>query len=138
MYVNDYQCLGNHECPQVLIDELKKQGCKFDEDYCFHDFEIKDLQGIIEALEKYIFEVDERIKKRHADDSIANYSKEFEKWKQHNYTWNVKRSVDCGYMFITYNFLEYIKDDYEDDFDFDKDRTVYKIKEGHHVYMSGF
>ena len=44
IYVNDYQCLGNNECPQVLIDELKKQGCKFNnEDYIFENFEIKEL-----------------------------------------------------------------------------------------------
>ena len=38
------QCLGNNECPEVLVEELKKQGCEFDEDYCFSNFEIKDLQ----------------------------------------------------------------------------------------------
>lgn len=39
-----YQCLGNNECPQVLMKELKKQGCKMNEDDCFYNFEIKDLQ----------------------------------------------------------------------------------------------
>lgn len=40
----EYQCLGNNELPNVLVEELKKQGCEFDENYCFDDFEIKDLQ----------------------------------------------------------------------------------------------
>jgi len=39
-----YQCLGNNEFPQFLVKELEKQGCKIDEDDCFYNFEIKDLQ----------------------------------------------------------------------------------------------
>ena len=60
IYVNDKQCLGNGECPKVLIKALNKQGAKIykSKDYCFHDFEIKELQPIIEALEQYIFDID--------------------------------------------------------------------------------
>lgn len=59
IYVNHEQVLGNNECPEVLIKELEKQGCTFDEDKCFENFEIKDLQAIIEALEQYIYDTDE-------------------------------------------------------------------------------
>lgn len=136
IYVNDIQCLGNNECPEVLINELEKQGCKFDEDGCFDNFEIKDLQGVIEALEKYIYEKEE-ITKKIFGTSIADYSNDFENWKS-NFTYRVSNAIDCGYLFITYNFLQYIKGKYEEDYDFDKNRMVYKIKDNHQVYMSGF
>ena len=35
IYVNHYQCLGNNECPEVLIKELKRQGCEMDVDRLF-------------------------------------------------------------------------------------------------------
>ena len=138
IYVNHYQCLGNNECPKVLVEELKRQGCEMDVDHCFHDFEIKELQPIIEALEQYIFEVDDRIKKRHNGVGLGDYTEEFQRWKRGSFTLEVENMVECGYMFVSYNFLKAIEGDYEEDFDRDKDRLIYKIKEGHHVYMSGF
>lgn len=137
IYVNHKQVLGNNECPKVLTDELKKQGCKFDEDWCFENFEIKDLQGIIEALEKYIYEMEDWTKKHYDGDSIADFSKSLDEWKT-NFTYRLTYSIDCGYLFVTYNFLQYIKGDYEEDYNFEKKRMIYKIKEGHHAYMSGF
>lgn len=137
IYVNHKQVLGNNECPYILINELERQGCKFDSDKCFHDFEITDLQGIIEALEKYIYGMEEWTKEHYNGKSIADFREELEEWKS-NFTYKLTYSIDCGYLFVTYNFLKYIKDDYEQDFDFEKKRMVYTIKEGHHVYMSGF
>jgi len=138
IYVNNYQCLGNNEFPEVLRKALNKQGAKIypSNDYSFHDFEIKELQPIIEALEECIFEIDEKISKRHNGVGLGDYTEEFQKWKQKNYTYEVENMIEFGYMFITVNFLNAIKDDYEIDY-FD-DKIIYKIKEGHHVYMSGF
>lgn len=136
IYVNNYQCLGNNECPKVLMDELKRQGCEMDGDNCFQDFEIKELQPIIEALEQYIFDIDDRIKKRHNGVGLGDYTEEFQKWKNSNYTYEIDSMVEFGYMFITYNFLKHIEGDYE--MDWDNDKIIYKIKEGHHVYMSGY
>lgn len=138
IYVNDYQCLGNNEFPEVLRKALNKQGAKIypSNDYSFHDFEIKELQPIIEALEEFIFEIDEKISKRHNGVGLGDYTEEFQKWKQKNYTHEVENMIEFGYMFITVNFLNAIKDDYE--VDYSDDKIIYKIKEGHHVYMSGF
>lgn len=41
-------------------------------------------------------------------------------------------------MFVTYNFLKAIDEDYKTEWDLDKKREIYKIKEGHHIYMSGY
>lgn len=139
IYVNDYQCLGNNECPEVLRKALNKQGAKIypSNDYTFKDFEIKELQPIIDALEQYIFDIDQNIKDRHNGVGLGDYTEEFNKWKNKNYTYEIDSMIEFGYMFITYNFLKHIEGDYEVDFD-NKDRIIYKIKEGHHVYMSGF
>lgn len=138
IYVNNYQCLGNNEFPEVLRKALNKQGAKIypSNDFIFHDFEIKELQPIIEALEQYIFEIDERISKRHNGVGLGDFTEKFQKWKQRNYTDEVQNMIEFGYMFITVNFLNAIKDDYE--IDYSGDKIIYKIKEGHHVYMSGF
>ena len=137
IYVNDYQCLGNNECPKVLIDELKRQGCKMNEDGCFHDFEIKELQPIIEALEKYIIDMNNwALNKTYNSVSIADFSDLFSKPGSNGLTWNVQYNMRCGYLFVTVNFLNAIKDDYEEDYS--GERIIYKIKEGHHIYMSGY
>lgn len=140
IYVNHYQCLGNNECPEVLRKALNKQGAKIypSNDCIFKGFEIKELQPIIEALEQYIFEIDNRISKRHNGVGLGNYTEEFQRWKRGSFTFEVENMVECGYMFISYNFLKAIEGDYEEEFDLEKDRIIYKIKEGHHVYMSAF
>lgn len=144
IYVNDYQCLGNNECPKVLIDELIKQGCEPSEDMCFKDFEIKELEPIIEALEKYIRETNEYfLNREYKPQSIADYSDILKEEKEkygNGLTWRLQEITECGYLFTTVNFLKAIKDDYEEYFDKnDKDHRIkYKIKEGHHVYMSGY
>lgn len=139
IYVNNYQCLGNGECPEVLRKALKSQGAKIykSKDYCFRNFEIKELQPIIEALEQYIFDIDSYFKQRDGI-GIGNYTETFERCKQRNYTFEIQQLIDYGYMFITANFLRYIEGDYDMEYDFEKNRFIYKIKEGHKIYMSGF
>lgn len=140
IYVNHYQCLGNNECPEVLINELKRQGCEIDEDGCFYNFEIKELEPIIEALEQYIKNTNEwMLRRRYNPGNIADFSYLLEKENEHGngLTWKIQELLENGYLFITANFLNAIKDDYEEDFEIEKHRITYKIKEGHHVYMSG-
>ena len=45
---------------------------------------------------------------------------------------------EFAYIFATANFLNAIKGDYDEDYDYEKKRTIYKIKEGHRIYMSGY
>lgn len=139
IYVNNYQCLGNNECPQTLMNELKRQGCELDEDNCFKNFEIKELQPVIEALEQYIVDRNNwTLNREYNPCSIADFSDVFNKDKNYGngLTWRIQEHLECGYLFITINFLNAIKDDYEEDYS--KDRITYKIKEGHHIYMSGY
>ena len=137
IYVNNYQCLGNNECPEVLINELKRQGCKPDGDNCFESFEIKELQPIIEALEQYIIDTNNYfLNRKYKPQSIADFSKVFKEKQINGLTWKIQEYLDCGYLFVTVNFLNAIKDDYEEDYT--EDRITYKIKDGHYVFMSGY
>ena len=144
IYVNNYQCLGNNECPGVLIEELKRQGAEIDDDGCFDEFEIKELQPIIEALEQYIRDVNEfHLNNKYKPRSIADFSDILQEKKENignGLTWRLQEISEWGYLFVTVNFLKAIKEDYEEYVD-DEDecsRIKYKIKEGHHVYMSGY
>lgn len=78
------------------------------------------------------------LNKDYKPSSIADFSNIFEENKKYGngLTWKIQQHLECGYLFITVNFLNAIKDDYEEDYS--EDRIIYKIKEGHHVYMSGF
>lgn len=137
IYVNNYQCLGNNECPDVLINELKRQGCKPDSNNCFESFEIKELQPIIEALEQYIIDTNNYfLNRKYKPQSIADFSKVFKEKQANGLTWKIQEYLDCGYLFVAVNFLNAIKDDYEEDYT--KDRITYKIKKGHHVFMSAY
>lgn len=137
IYVNDFQCLGNNVCPQVLIEELKKQGCEIDADNCFENFEIKEIQPIIEALEKYVFSVYEEKIRRGIN--ICDFQKEFEQYKNSKFFTNYMEVLaDTAYIFTTTNFLRYIKDDVEEIWNEENAKIEYKIKKGHSVSMSGF
>ena len=52
--------------------------------------------------------------------------------------------IECGYLFISYNFLKAIgKENYDFDWIYDdegslKAKPIYKITEGKHIYMSGY
>lgn len=138
-----YQCLGNNECPEVLIEELKKQGCEMDEDNCFENFEIKELEPIIEGLEKYIEDTNNwHLNRKYKPSSIADFSNIFEesKMSRNGLTWKIQQYLECGYLFVTVNFLKAIEDAYEEILDFENERhnVTYKIAEGKHIYMSGF
>jgi hypothetical protein len=120
-----------------LIDELKRQGCEMNEDFCFHDFEIKELQPIIDVLEKYVIEEYERKIKKGIN--ICDFQDEFENYKQSkNFTKHMELIVDTSYIFTAVNFLRYIKEDVVEVWNTELAKIEYKIKDGHHVYMSGF
>lgn len=53
-YINGHEWLGNNEYSKEIFEELKRQGCHFDEEKCVYDFEVKDLDGLVKATEKYI------------------------------------------------------------------------------------
>ena len=80
-------------------------------DCCFHNFEIKELQPIIEALEQYIIDMNKwALNKSYNPGSIADFSNLFDNPNLGNgLTWRIQEHLECGYLFITTNFLNAIK-----------------------------
>ena len=110
IYVNDYQCLGNNECPGVLIEELKRQGAEIDDDYCFDEFEIKELQPIIEALEQYIRDVNEfHLNNEYKPRSIADFSDILQEKKEKYRKWidmETSRNIGMGLFICDRKFFK--------------------------------
>ena len=51
-YVNDVQIFGNNEMFKNTYTELEKQGAEWTDDCTFNAIEIKDPQGLMDAVEK--------------------------------------------------------------------------------------
>lgn len=51
-YVNNVQIFGNNEMFENTYAELEKQGAEWTEDFIFDAIEIKDPQGLMDAVEK--------------------------------------------------------------------------------------
>lgn len=102
-YINGNEWLGNNECPKIIMDELKRQGCPFDGDCCCKNgFEIKDLNGLVMATEKWI------ISKCKNNQEVANFNSTIEQYKDCCLTENLKQLQDCAYIFVSVNLLKYV------------------------------
>lgn len=124
-YINGNEWLGNNECPKLIMDELKRQGCNFNEDYIVHGFEIKDLDGLVKATEKYILELFEY------NNDIANFGDNIK--RSHNLTSSLLGLQDCAYIFASANLIRFVgENNYTVDYDFDEKtyqcKFIYKLK----------
>ena len=62
-YVNDKQIFGNNEMFKNTYAELERQGAEWTEDGTFSAIEIKEPQGLMDAVEKENKELKQQIKK---------------------------------------------------------------------------
>lgn len=137
-YINGNEWLGNNEYSEEIFDELKRQGCPFDEDYLLpwneethkrEAFEVKDLDGLVKATEKYILNMFEK------NNNIANFTNDFNLAKKvSDLTFSLKNLQECAYIFASVQLLNYVgKDNYTIDYENDeKHKKVifrYKLKE---------
>lgn len=138
-YINGNEWLGNNESDKDIFDELKRQGCKFDSDWCCKGFQVKDLDGLIHACEKRI------IKQFNADNSIADFKNIFMLAGITNetdsckipgqLTWDLWRTTYYGYIYISAALLHYIgEDNYKIEYYLDEETDSlcmrYTLKEG--------
>lgn len=131
IYVNNHQLLGNNECPEVLLKELKRQGCEINEEKIFHDFAIKDLDGIVKVLEKYIID-DVGIESANFSDYLSNGIK-----RKVDLTSHISQIYECGIIFVTSKLLNLIgKENYH--IDIKKRKFKYVLNDNIIVTMSGF
>lgn len=141
------QILGNNEFYKPFIDELKKQGINVDDDdWCYGiDFEdddvkkepqsIKEIQPFIDILEQYIWDKDEEIKIY--DEDIFNLRPN-EKTIIKDFTFRMRELKENGYIFVTANLVDYLKDNLDMEYDIKNKKYIYKIKEGKEVWFSAY
>lgn len=129
-----YQFLGNNVCPSCLIEELKRQGAEFDEDYGIRDFEVKEIQPVIDALEKYI--LDTYNYKKADGINIFDFEEDILKNKDKNLTYYLNYTKDCWYMLVSSNFVDAIGNNIKRKYE--NNKLIYKIIEGKHIYIDAF
>lgn len=135
-YINGHEWLGNNECPVVILEELKRQGCQLNEDYCTlldddcNDvpFEIKDLNSLVKATEQAILEMVKRNPK------VADFNKSIDFWKN-NLTYGMSLSRKNVYIFWSAKLLDLVgADNYTESMERSEDgstlTTVYTLKPG--------
>lgn len=141
------QILGNNESYKPFLDELKRQGYTIDKDLCYglefddngaHDkyTPVKDIQPIIEVLEKYIEDKAEEVKKIYNEDIFDLRAKGPEIDK--DFTFRMMQLQENAYIFVTANLVNYLKDNLEQEYDIKKHKFIYKIKEGKEVWFSAY
>ena len=136
---NKIQILGNNEYYQPFIDELIKQCVKVDEDGCYGLEEssvIKDIQPFVDILEQYILDKDEKLKKIFKKD-IFNLRPEPPE-QEKDFTFRMRELKENGYIFVTANLIDYLEDNLDMKYDFEKKKFIYKIKKGKEVWFSAY
>ena len=103
-YINGHEWLGNNEMHEEIYEELKRQGCPFDEDGCVHDFEVKDLDGLVKACEKAV------IRMVHENRKIADFADTIDNAIERNMglTYRLQQLNNYAYIFIGVKLLDYI------------------------------
>lgn len=135
---NDIQILGNNEYYQPFVDELKKQGIEVDADGCYGVETIraiKDIQPFINILEQYIQEKDERAKA--CDVDIFNLRPD-ETDLIKDFTFRMRELKENGYIFVSANLVDYLKDNLDMKYDIENHKYIYKIKNGKRVWFAAY
>lgn len=141
------QIFGNDDFPMSFIEELERQGLKYDES--FENFPIKELQPLVDII------------KSEFEKKWKNYEKNKEFYKEINYTngesiadwtndfidaysgkfkcrslYSITYSmIENGYMFILYNLIKFLKDDI-DFLKSDKFKDIFILKVDANVRFS--
>lgn len=126
-----HQVYGNNEFPTEVHDYLEDKGCKFDEDDCFYDFEITDIQEFLEAM-----------------------LKAHEGYMENDTYWDFKPTrtietpedlishcwmkIELSYAFIVYNFYDTFRKEIKLVWDDEEKREKYILNEGCRIFLSGF
>lgn len=103
-----YQLFGNNDCPSNVIQELIKQGLKFNpkEEDSFYHFEVKDIQPIVDEIKNEFF------KKLEDGKKVADFTNNF---TQRNGTINKdlylisSYILENSYLFELYNVIQFLK-----------------------------
>jgi hypothetical protein len=127
-YINGHEWLGNNVMYDEVYEELKRQGCPFDEEDIVDidtPFEVKDLDGLVKATEKAIKNLYNKEMLRHQN--IADFSEHF-KYGIGDLTWMMMEVQEYGYIFLSAMLLRYVGECHKQwDFEFVKGGIKYKL-----------
>lgn len=137
---SSYQVVGNNECPDELIEELKKQGCQFYDGNCFKKFEIKDIQGIFDALNKYLFRIYKERKENGVN--IFDFEKDMvallEDDKCLNKTFALKNISNDWYMNLSVRLMDFLLKKKKIELAVNDDGIyIFRIKDKCRLYIRG-
>lgn len=132
-YINGNEWLGNNILPDVIKEELIRQGCKFDNGLVCDKFEVKDLDGLVKATEKYIMDLYEE------DKCVADFEEEVElsvyrETKEGSVgilTFDCLKLQQYAYIFTSASLLNYVgkaHKQWDIDYDFEKHNVRLKYK----------
>lgn len=130
------QLFGNNVYPDQVLEVLQKQGCVID-DSCFDDFEIKNIQEIIDATEEYIMEEYE-FHNNMGSASHNIFDLTLDEIQKKNMTYSLKQLQDNAYIFTSANIVRFFEDDIELDYDKEREKLIWKIKKGHKIYLEAY
>ena len=128
-YINDNPWLGNNEGPAIILEELKRQGCPFDDEWCTgsKEFEVTDLDSLVKATEKCIIEM---VK---ATPGTADFNNAVSFWEG-NLTYGMGELRKNAYIFWSSRLLDFVgKENYIESIEWSDDgthHTVYTLKPG--------
>lgn len=134
-YINEQDWLGNNEAPRTILEELKRQGCSFDEDLCtpIEGFEVKDFDALVKATESVIIEMVEN------NPEVANFNDNIKNAKETGFlTFNLQYLSETAYIFWSARLLRLVgEENYYIDYD-DNFKQVYKLKPGVKVIFKAY
>lgn len=126
-----HQIYSNNDFPKKLREYLIAKGVELDEDSCFLDYEIKNIQEFLEVM----FE----IHKEQTDDSYWDLKPTLREINTvYDLISHCEYKIDCAIIFIIYNFVQVFDDFIERYWDDGSKGIKYKLKKGKHIYLSGF
>ena len=127
-----HQVYGNHDFPSKLKDYLLSKGVTLDSDDCFYDYDIEDVQGLLDVM----LEIhDEQVE----DDSYWDF-KPGARYKvdtPDDLISYIDYKFDAAIVLIMYNFYKAFESSIESYWDEAAHAPKYKIKDGKHIYLSG-
>lgn len=128
-----HQVYGNNESPWLLEEYLKSKGVEFDGDGCFKNYEVTDIQELLEVMLKIHNEQIE-------DDSFWDF-KPTAPYKTDtvdglmSYWW---LKLDSARVLVMYNFFDAFRDYIQTYWDDEDNIAKYKLNGKGKIYLSGF
>lgn len=58
--------------------------------------------------------------------------------QEKDFTFRMRELKENGYIFVTANLIDYLKDNLDIKYDFEKRKSIYKIKEGKEVWFDAY